>query len=527
MHQFSGGRSARLVAFVTGSGLLVASLAGVAGAFPFDTAIDEAAGGDPASVTTGDFDDDGSIDAAVANNDDDTVSVLLGNGDGTFGTQVTYVTGAGPIWVTVADVDDDTTPDLLVANENVGEVSVLLGNGDGTFAAADNYPAGSTSESIATGHFDADANLDLAVASAGSSGVAILLGNGDGTFDTDVVHDAGEAPISVVAGDFDGDTDLDVAVANGFGSTDVSVLLGDGTGGFPTHVEYATGDTPIGLGTGDLDGDGDLDLAVTNYFGDIDDVSVLLGGGDGTFATQVTNEAGNGAAAIALDLLNSDGALDLVIANQFTADVSVLLGTPSSDDSTAPTITITTPPDPGTRYEIGASVLADYGCEDEPGGSEIDTCDGPVADGSAIDTASIGTKAFTVDAEDLAGNDSSLTHTYVVGYRVLGGFPASFSKATYQRGATIPVKFRLATATGGRISDASALALLSPTCRVRLVFDGNQQGACATYDAGNDTFQFDLKTSRLLQDGQHTVGLRITAPDGTVVNSDTATVLMR
>lgn len=105
------------------------------------------------------------------------------------------------------------------------------------------------------------------------------------------------------------------------------------------------------------------------------------------------------------------------------------------------------PPYPGTRYEIGASVLADYGCDDEAGGSGIDTCDGPVADGSAIDTASIGTKAFTVDSDDLAGNDSSFTHTYVVGYRVLGGFPSSFSKANHRRGATIPVKFRLGTAT--------------------------------------------------------------------------------
>ena len=559
------------------TGAMVASMAGVAGAFPFNTAVDHAAGEDPASVVTGHFDGDGNLDVAVANNDtddvsvllgngdgtldaevryvsdegpasittedfdedgnldlavanfqDDDVSVLLGNGDGTFDAHVDYLTGLGPIWVTAADVDADDNVDLLVANENTGEVSVLLGNGDGTFDAALDHPAGASAESVVTGYFNGDGNLDLAVANASSpAGVSVLLGNGDGTFDPDVLHVAGLAPIALATEDFDGDGNADLAVANGFGSSDVSVLLGDGTGAFPSHVEYSAGDTPIAVVAANLNGDGHVDLAVANYFGDTDDVSVLLGNGDGTFQAQVTYEAGSGSSAITADLVNGDGALDLIVANQFSWDVSVLLGTPSSGDGDAPTITITTPPASPARYVLGASVLADYACEDEAGGSGVASCVGTVDDGAGIDTASVGTKSFTVDAEDNAANESTLTRTYTVGYDVLGGFPASFSKSAYQRGSTIPLKFRLGNAAGGRISDAEAQSLLSPTCRVRMTFDTVLQPGCATYDAANDVFQFSLKTSKLLQDGQHTVGLRVTAPDTTVVNTDTATVTMR
>lgn len=575
MHASRGSSSARLVGMAVTSAMLVASLAGVAGAFPFGTSIDQAAGADPASVATGDFDGDGNTDVAVANNDDDTVGVLLGNGDGTLDAQVAYAAGVGPasvatadfdgdgdldlgvanyggdsvsvllgagdgtfgthselatgsgaIWVTVADVDGDGDADLLVANENVGEVSVLLGNGDGTFAAADNYPAGSSSESIATGDFDGDGFLDLAVASALDSGVSILIGNGNGTFDVDLPYAAGAFPLAVTAGDFDGDGATDLAVANSFGSSDVSVLLGAGDGTFPTHVEYTTGATPIAVATGDLDGDGDLDLAVTNYAGAADDVSVLLGAGDGTFGAHVTYQAGDGAASIALDMVNGDGALDLVVGNQFTANVSVLLGT-ASGDTTDPTITITTPPSSSARYELDASVLADYACQDEAGGSGVASCDGPVADGSAIDTASVGTKTFRVDAADNAGNTSTLSHTYVVGYRVLGGFAASVPKASYQRNSNIPIRFRLGNAADVRISDAAAFALVTPTCRVRLVFDGTQQSGCASYDAGTDQFAFDLKTSKLLSAGAHTVEIRVTALDGTTVNTDSATIVLR
>ena len=554
-------------------GALLVLLPGAAVAFPFGTPATYAAGADPASVAAADLDGDGYLDLAVANNDSDNVSVLLGNGDGTYQPQAVYTTGAKPASVAAADFDADGDPDLAVANfrgdnvsvllgngngtfqaqvpyatgdgaiwvatgfidgdanvdmvvaeSNIDEVSVLLGNGDGTFDPAVNYPAGNYPQSVTTGDFDTDGYTDLAVANI-SGTVSILLGNADGTFDTDVSYAAGTAPIALTTGDFDGDGDLDLAMANGFGSTDVSVLLGDGTGAFPTHTEYAAGDTPIAVSTGDFNADGGLDLAVANYFGTTDDVSVLIGGGDGTFAPQVVYAAGEGSSAIATGDVNGDGALDLAVANQFTNDVSVLLGTPSSGDSVDPEITITTPVDTAS-YVLGQSVLADFACTDA-GGSGLASCVGTVADGNSIDTSSVGSKTFVVNAADGAGNTASETRGYKVRYQVLGGFPASFSKSSYNRGSTIPIKFRLGNAAGTRIPDAEAQALISPICRVRIVLDGTVQAGCATYDVATDTFQYNLKTSQVLQAGQHTVSLRVSALDGAVVNTDSATILMR
>jgi hypothetical protein len=121
---------------------------------------------------------------------------------------------------------------------NGDNVSVLLGNGDGTFQAARNYAAGSFPFSMAVGDFNGDGRLDLAVAGAG--GVRVLLGNGDGSFlNTNISYVAGTNPSSVAVGDFNGDGSPDLAVAN-VGSGDVSILLNDNV--------WAPGPRPSGRG---------------------------------------------------------------------------------------------------------------------------------------------------------------------------------------------------------------------------------------------------------------------------------------
>jgi len=124
----------------------------------------------------GEFNGDGKTDILAANADGSSVSVLLGNGDGTFQTAVNYGTGGGsPQSVTVGDFNGDGKGDLAAANFNGNNVSVLLGNGDGTFQAAVNYSAGSGSVSVAVGDFNGDGIADLAVANW-YGGVSILLG---------------------------------------------------------------------------------------------------------------------------------------------------------------------------------------------------------------------------------------------------------------------------------------------------------------------------------------------------------------
>jgi hypothetical protein len=237
-------------------------------------------------VAVGDFNGDGAPDLAVANYTSNTVSVLLGNGDGTFQAQRTFAAGTGPRSVAVGDFNGDGTADLAVANQSSNTVSVLLGNGNGAFQAQHTFAAGSRSQSVVVGDFNGDDSLDLAVANAGTSpyfgdgSVSVLLGNGDGSFLGRRNYPAGISPSSVAVGDFNGDGSLDLAVTD-FNSNQLSVLLGNGDGAFLTSpVRYIVGIGPNSAAVGDFNGDGLPDLAVANYYSN--DVSILLN--DGSWA---------------------------------------------------------------------------------------------------------------------------------------------------------------------------------------------------------------------------------------------------
>src|SRR5258705_1633213 len=139
-----------------------------AAAFSFDT------GPSPSSVAMGDLNGDGKPDLVTANRDFSTVSVLLGNGDGTFGAKVDYGTGGHPQSVAIGDVSGDGKPDLVTANNNPSTVSVLLGDGDGTFGARADYGAGNVPRSVAIGDVSGDGKPDLAVANLYSTTSALV-----------------------------------------------------------------------------------------------------------------------------------------------------------------------------------------------------------------------------------------------------------------------------------------------------------------------------------------------------------------
>lgn len=148
----------------------------------------------PQSIALGDFNKDGLRDLAVANSFVDNLSILLGQGDGTFQPAVNYSTGTRPNCIVVGDFNGDGNQDLAVANSSSNNVSILLGNGDGTFQAAVNYNAGTGSIFLAVGDFNGDGKQDLAVASPGSHNVSILLGRGDGSFQASVGYPGGDRP---------------------------------------------------------------------------------------------------------------------------------------------------------------------------------------------------------------------------------------------------------------------------------------------------------------------------------------------
>jgi len=292
-----------------------------------------ATGAYPVSAAVGDFNRDGSPDLAVANLNGDTVSILLGNGNGTFGTQTTYATGDYPAAVIAEDFNGDNKLDLAVADSNcdaagtcsaTGFVSVLLGNGNGTFQPHVQYASGSGPQALLVADFNRDGRLDLAVANARENTVSVFIGQGDGTFGTrNDQSTGGTSPSSVVTADFNGDSNTDVAVANQ-GSNTVTVSLGNEDGTFQLPQSFATGRSPAIIAVADFNGDSKLDLAVTNSVDNT--VSILLGNGDGTFQPQTTVPTGTGPQGILAVDFNGDSKVDLTVANFVDNTVWVLLG---------------------------------------------------------------------------------------------------------------------------------------------------------------------------------------------------------
>jgi hypothetical protein len=186
-------------------------------------------GGYPVGLAVADLNADGKLDVITANEEADTVSVLLGNGDGTLSYDYSgssdFATGKSPRAVAVADFTGDGIPDLVTAGQTV---DVLPGLRDGTFASPIRHSANGTGlTTVAAADFNGDGKLDVVTANPGAGTVSVLLGNGDGTLSSPIDHAGGSSPTAVAVGDFNGDGRPDVAAANR-GSHAVSVLLNDG-----------------------------------------------------------------------------------------------------------------------------------------------------------------------------------------------------------------------------------------------------------------------------------------------------------
>ncbi len=235
------------------------------------------AGDGSRSVAVGDFNGDGKQDLAIANNEGpDGVSILLGNGDGTFSDPTNFSAGFTPTSIAMGDFNGDGKQDLAVANynSNPGTVSILLGNGDGTFSGPTNLSAGDSPTWVAVGDFNGDGKQDLAVAISSSGTVSILLGDGNGNFGAATNFSAGGDPESVAVGDFNGDGKQDLAITIYLDPGTVSILLGDGAGNFSGPVNFGVGRNPDSVAVGDFNGDGKQDLAVANQ--NSGNVSILL-----------------------------------------------------------------------------------------------------------------------------------------------------------------------------------------------------------------------------------------------------------
>jgi hypothetical protein len=348
------------LAVATGNNSVSILLGNGTGTFP--THVQYAVPGNPVAIVHGDFNGDGKQDIATADQTANEISVLLGNGDGTFQSHHEYATGTKPMALATADVNGDGNLDIIVADYSANKVSVLLGNGDGTFKTHVDYATGNSPSAVVIGDFNGDGRLDLVVANKSDNTVSILLGNGDGTFQSPIAYATAALPNSVVVGNFTSSNVLDVAV--GTANKVVSVLLGNGNGSFQKHVDYKIGANAMAIAAADLGSAGKLSLIAANY--NDNTISTLAGNGDSTFKSQSIFLTNGGPSGVAIGDFNNNGKLDVAVTASSGNTVSTLLdswitifptiysfGTQTSGEKSAPK-TFTLKNNGPTPYTMGA-----------------------------------------------------------------------------------------------------------------------------------------------------------------------------
>ncbi len=287
------------------------------------------AGPSPSAVAAADFDGDGDLDLPVSNETQTNgkINVLLGNGDGSFAAPVEYAVGVNGSDIVAADLDADGDVDLAVADYNgLGKVSVLLGNGNGTFATPIGYQAGDRLTSLVVTELNGDSEPDIAVASKGNATVGLLFGTGGGVFAAGLTVSNSADEYSLVTADFNGDDIPDLAgfvTFNNGTQAKLRVSLGIGGGQFVQLGEAALPNNPATMSVGNINNDAIPDLLYGGYNATL---SVLLGNGDGAFASAIGHASGAGIARIAVADLDVDGNTDVITANFYSDDVSILLG---------------------------------------------------------------------------------------------------------------------------------------------------------------------------------------------------------
>lgn len=398
-----------------------------------------ALGATPTGIVTGDFNRDGNLDLLVATSDPRAgwgYFVFLGNGDGSFQPAMSYPQNApgtpGPL--IVGDFNNDGKLDIAVGGLDNQSLAILLGNGDGTFAPAA-YVFDGGGSSLVSGDFNGDGNLDIAAGvlqtSADTPGTALLLGNGDGTFQPAVFSPSLPGFAAMYTADLTNDGHADLISSGQILSVPISgqiaqVALGNGDGTF-TLLQPAIPYNVVGVA--DFNGDGIPDLLVSpNQNASINQTGVLLGNGDGTFNSSIDYITSIGRIPLPAFIadMNNDGRPDIVFLIPPTvtggfSGVGVLLNTTSPNFSLFATMlspsTVTagssTSATIGLRRGFGFSQSMTLACSGLPSGASCAFTPSSVAGGTAMSSLVISTSSSTVAGTypiEVQGSAETLTN---------------------------------------------------------------------------------------------------------------------
>ncbi|HUL15219.1 MAG TPA: FG-GAP-like repeat-containing protein [Terriglobales bacterium] len=336
----------------------------------------------PVAIAAQDFNNDLQPDLAVANQGDSTITILLNQGNGIFaqapGSPITLGTSEqGPSGIAsgtfrLTDATHITQPaDLVIANATSNTVSVLLGNGDGTFTEAPGSPfaVGAQPRAVVVTDFNGDGMLDFAVANTGDNTISVFKGNGDGTF-TQFANSpfhlaAGEqGPVAMVEGNFRDSSTPGLAVVN-VTTNNVAILEAVGGSTFngtfteETGSPIGVGQLPVAIASGDLNADGFPDLAVVNQTDNT--VTVLLNNGDGTFTPAAGSPLPTSStpSGVAIADFNADGLGDIAVTNNGVSTLGVYIGLGSGLFSTRLELSTSTGPGAVVSKDLNGDGLPD------------------------------------------------------------------------------------------------------------------------------------------------------------------------